>query len=74
MGGALSGVADFIDDLAGSEIQGKCDEPGSHYWWDRVHPTTVVHKAIGEDLKNFLEQRGYVGNSTGTAGQFAGWL
>ncbi|MCV6636206.1 SGNH/GDSL hydrolase family protein [Candidatus Albibeggiatoa sp. nov. NOAA] len=33
-----------------------CDNPEQYYFWDLIHPTTVTHRKIGDEMAAFINQ------------------
>ncbi|CAK0784091.1 hypothetical protein CVIRNUC_007294 [Coccomyxa viridis] len=48
----------------GSSHGKTCRDPDSHVYWDEVHPTRVVHKAIGA---TFVQEKGNLFSTSDTA-------
>ena len=43
----------------------QCNEPASYAFWDEVHPTKIVHKALAAEVCNIMAADGYKIDCTG---------
>lgn len=48
-------------DILIAPVASVCPDPHTQYWYDSLHVTTAVHKAIAPDLFAFLQREGVLG-------------
>jgi phospholipase/lecithinase/hemolysin len=58
--GGLNGTDACIVDAdlsaASGQAQGMCSDPSNYLWWDSIHPTTVGHALLTDDVIGTINQ------------------